>query len=68
MIKEYVLHYEIQQCGSLHAHITLWVVKIDIENITNEIVAFIPTTIFDEKKRIIQPTLQNCNEKTTPHM
>ncbi len=65
MIKEYVLHYEIQQCGSLHAHITLWVVKIDIENITNEIVAFLPTTI-DEKKRIY--TLQNCNEKTTPHM
>ncbi len=68
MIKEYVIHYEIQQHGTLHAHIILRVVENDIENITNEIVAFIPTTIFDEKKRIIQPTLQNCNEKTTPHM
>jgi len=50
-IKEYVIHYEIQQCGSLHAHIILWAVENDIENITNEIVAFLPTT-FDEKKRI----------------
>jgi hypothetical protein len=67
VIKEYVIHYEIQQHGSLHAHIILWVVENDIENITNEIVAFIPTT-FDEKKEFIQPTLQNCNEKITPYM
>jgi hypothetical protein len=48
-IKEYVIHYKIQQLGSLHAHIILWVVKNDIENITNEIIAFILAT-FDEKK------------------
>jgi hypothetical protein len=48
IVKEYVIHYEIQQRGSLHAHIILWVVKNDIENITNEIIAFIPAT-FDEK-------------------
>jgi hypothetical protein len=68
VIKEYVIHYEIQQHGSLHAHIILWVVENDIENITNEIVAFIPTTFDGKKKEFIQPTLQNCNEKTTPHM
>jgi len=51
-IKKYVIHYEIQQLGSLHAHIILWVVKNDIENITNEIIAFI-LAIFDEKKNLI---------------
>jgi hypothetical protein len=50
VIKEYVIHYEIQQHDSLHAHIILWAVENDIENITDEIVAFLPT--FDEKKRI----------------
>ncbi len=68
IIKEYVICYEIQQHGSLHAHIIIWVVENDIENITNKIVAFIPTT-FDEKKDLYNPhikykhILQNCNEK-----
>ncbi len=55
MIKEYVIHYEIQQHGSLHAHIILWVVENDIENITNEIVAFIPTTFDGKKKNLNNP-------------
>jgi hypothetical protein len=44
------------------------VVENDIENITNKIIAFIPTTI-DEKKDLYNPhikykhILQNCNEK-----
>jgi hypothetical protein len=50
VIKEYVIHYEIQQHDSPHSHIILWAVENDIENITKEIVAFLPT--FDEKKRI----------------
>jgi hypothetical protein len=54
-IKEYVICYEIQHLDSLHAHIILWVIKNDIESITNEIISFIPAT-FDEKKNIIQPT------------
>jgi hypothetical protein len=29
-IKEYIIFYEIQQCGSLHAHIILSVVKNDM--------------------------------------
>jgi hypothetical protein len=36
------------QYGSLHEHIILWVVENDIENITNEIVVFIPTTFHDK--------------------
>jgi hypothetical protein len=68
VIKEYVIHYEIQQHGSLHAHIILWVVENDIENITNEIVAFIPTTFDGKKKNLNNPLYKNCNDKTTPHM
>jgi hypothetical protein len=45
-----MIHYEIQQHDSLHAHIILLAVENDIENITNEIVTFLST--FDEKKRI----------------
>jgi hypothetical protein len=60
-IKEYVIHYEIQQSGSFHAHIIWWVVENDIENITNKIVAFIPIT-FDEKHEFIQPTYWIWNE------
>jgi len=55
-IKEYVICYKIQQLGSLHAHIILWVVKNDIENITNEIFAFIPATFDEKKKEFIQPS------------
>ncbi len=58
IIKEYVICYEIQQHGSLHAHIILWVVvKNDIENITNKIVAFIITT-FDEKEDLYKPHIK----------
>jgi hypothetical protein len=63
-IKEYVIHYEIQQLGSLHAHIILWVVKNDIENITNEIIAFIPAT-FDEKKRNLHNPWMGCKTQFT---
>jgi hypothetical protein len=73
-IKEYVIRYEIQQCGSFHAHIIWWVVEIDIENITNKIVAFIPIT-FDEKHEFIQPIYWIWNtfykivmKNSSPHM
>jgi hypothetical protein len=49
-IKGYVIHYEFQPLGSLHAYFILWVVKNDIEDITNEIIAFILAT-FDENKK-----------------
>jgi hypothetical protein len=72
-IKEYVIFYEIQQCGSLHACLIFLVVKIDIENITNEIVALILAT-FDGKIIYMahiwntKHILQNYNVKTTSHM
>jgi hypothetical protein len=55
-IKQHVIHYEIQQCGSLHAHIILWVMENGIEHITNEIVTFVQTMFNNNNKKIIDPT------------
>jgi len=71
--KEYLICYEIQQCGSLHVHIIFWAVENDTENITNRIATFIPTT-FDEKIYVHNPhikykhNLQFCNEKNFIHV
>ncbi len=46
-VKEYVIHYELQHCGFIHAHIILWVQEEDLMKITNEIVVVI-LAIFDE--------------------
>jgi hypothetical protein len=50
-IKKYVIHYELQHHGFVHAHIILWVNENGFQGITNEIIAFIPA-IFD---KIIKP-------------
>jgi hypothetical protein len=54
--KQHVVRYEIQQCGSLHAHIILWIMENDIEHITNEIITFVPTMFNNNKKKFIDPT------------
>ncbi len=46
-IKEYVIRYELQHHGSIHAHIILWVNENDLQRIKNEITTFIPV-IFDK--------------------
>jgi hypothetical protein len=72
--KQHVIQYEIQRCGSLHAHIILWITKNDIEHFTNEIIAFVPE-IFNNNKQIYRTYRCNAtyfvqinNEKTTSHM
>ena len=45
-VEEYVFRYGIQFCGSLHAHIILWIEKWDVEHIANEITATVPV-VFD---------------------
>jgi hypothetical protein len=55
-IKQHVIQYEIQQCGTLHAHIILWIMENDIESITNEIIAFVPTIFNNNKNKFIEPT------------
>jgi len=46
-IKKYVIHYELQHCESIHAHIILWINENDLQRIRNEIIDVIPT-IFDK--------------------
>ncbi len=55
-IKQHVIQYEIQQHGSLHAHIILWIMENDIEHITNKIVTFVPTIFNNNKNEFIEPT------------
>jgi hypothetical protein len=44
-INQHVIRYEIQQRGSLHAHIIFWIMENDIEHITNEIITFCPNNV-----------------------
>jgi hypothetical protein len=54
-IKEYVIHYELQHHGSVHAHIILWVNENDLQKITNEIEAFILAIFNKITKTFIPP-------------
>ena len=46
MIDQYVIEYDLQSRGSVHAHIIIWINQVDIERVTNEITAATPA-IFD---------------------
>jgi hypothetical protein len=41
-LSKFVFYFHL---GSIHAHIILWINDIDVDRITNEIVAMIPATI-----------------------
>jgi hypothetical protein len=45
-VRKYVIRYELQHHGFVHAHIILWVEKENLNRITNEIVVVTPI-IFD---------------------
>jgi hypothetical protein len=51
-VKEYVNQYELQHCGSLHAHIILWVDTNDLERITNEIIVLVPTILMTRMQNL----------------
>ena len=55
-VKEYVLRYEIQFRGSLHAHIILWIENSDVEHIANEITATVPAVFDTTLKKFLEPT------------
>jgi hypothetical protein len=60
-VKKYVIHYELQHHGFVHAHIILWVEKEFLNRITNEIVVVTPI-IFDgptTKFIVSKDSLQN---------
>jgi hypothetical protein len=54
-IKEYVIHYELQHRGFVHAHIILWVDENDLQKITNEIITCIPNVFDNTTKTFIPP-------------
>jgi hypothetical protein len=41
-LSKFALYFHL---GSIHAHIILWISDVDVDHITNEIVAMVPTTI-----------------------
>lgn len=53
-ILHYMIRYEVQSRGSVHAHIVLWVDKADVPRVTNEIVACIPGRV-DELGQLARP-------------
>jgi hypothetical protein len=55
-MKEYVIRYEIQLHGSLHAHIMLWIEHADLERVANEITACIPPIFDSTSDNFIEPT------------
>jgi hypothetical protein len=55
-INQHVIRYEIQQRGSFHAHIILWIMENDIEHITNEIITFVPTMFNNNNNKFIDLT------------
>ena len=57
-VKDYLIRYELQHRGLLHAHIILWIEDDDIERLMNEITALVPTT-YDNKKE------ESLNQRTT---
>lgn len=53
-VQHYLVRYEIQNRGSLHAHIILWISNEDVDKTTKEIAAYIPT--------VDEPTTNHSNE------
>ena len=41
----YVIRYEVQARGSIHAHIILWLHPDDVERVSSEIVAVVPAEL-----------------------
>jgi hypothetical protein len=47
-VTHYVIRYEVQARGSIHAHIILWLHPDDVETVTSEIVAVVPAKFVQE--------------------
>ena len=57
-----MVRYEIQFCGSLHAHIILWIENSDVEHIANEITAIVSAEFDTTMKKIPEPTYPHQNK------
>jgi hypothetical protein len=51
-LSKFALYFHL---GSIHAHIILWINDVDVDYITNEIVAMVLTTIDEQSGKFILP-------------
>lgn len=54
-VEEYVVQYECQHRGSLHAHILLWLAPEDFAAAWKKIVAYIPNSTVDANGKLLPP-------------
>lgn len=55
-VKNYVIRYEVQDRGSLHAHIVIWLEPADVNTTAAEISACIPATFHEATDTFTPPT------------
>jgi len=55
-VEKYVIQYELQHRGSIHAHVILWVKKENVESIGKEIIAFVLTILDAMINKFIEPS------------
>jgi len=51
-LSKFVLYFHL---GSVHAHIILWINDVDVDRITNEIIAMVLATIDEQSGKFILP-------------
>ena len=61
-IDQYVIRYELQSRGSVHAHIILWMNFVDVEQITNELTALVPTIFDTTIREFLEPIDSHQNK------
>jgi hypothetical protein len=51
-LSKFTLYFHV---GFVHAHVILWINDIDIDHITNEIIAMVPATINEQSGKFMLP-------------
>ena len=54
--EHYVIRYEVQHRGSLHAHIVIWIGPVDVPRVASEISACVPAVFDEASQDFIVPT------------
>ena len=55
-VGHYVIRYAVQDCGSLHAHIVIWLEPSNVNNVASEISACIPAAFDEATQEFTPPT------------
>jgi hypothetical protein len=62
MIDQYVIRYELQSRGFVHAHIILWMNQVNIERVSNEITVAMPTIFATSIGDFLEPVDSHQNK------